>query len=367
MRPNGTDPSASTGGDAEHGWSRVTSMARWLARRRSPAVATPAVSVVIPVYNAAATLAECLTRLFQSTYVDFEVVLVDDGSTDQSPAIAANFPVRIVPTSGRVGPAAARNVGARAACGPLLFFIDSDVMVAPDTLARLADRYGQGDVDGLIGVQAAAMRHRDLVSQYKNLWMRWTYVRQTGEVPLFYTTAAAIRRDAFLSTGGFDEGYGNPNVEDTAFGQKLARLGIRVRVQPELEVEHVKRYSLGGLLRTDFLRAVALTRLKLRHRTELAHNNTSVPATYMASVPLAVAGAAALGAALLLGTHALAAAGAVLLAAAIALNANFLGAIRTSEGWGRAVAAAPLLGLELVVVGTGTGVGLLTYVLGRRY
>ena len=53
MRPNGTDP----GGDAEHGWSRVTSMARWLARRRPPAVATPAVSVVIPVYNAAATLA----------------------------------------------------------------------------------------------------------------------------------------------------------------------------------------------------------------------------------------------------------------------------------------------------------------------
>src|SRR5207237_990280 len=83
-----------------------------------------------------------------------------------------------------------------------------DVMVGPDTLARLADRYGQGDVDGLIGVQAAAMRHRDLVSQYKNLWMRWTYVRQTGEVPLFYTTAAAIRRDAFLSTGAFDEGDG---------------------------------------------------------------------------------------------------------------------------------------------------------------
>src|SRR5438552_2792012 len=160
MRPNGTDPRP----DSEHGWSRVTSMARWLARRHA-AHAAPAVSVVIPVYNAAATLAECLTRLFQSTFVDFEVVLVDDGSTDQSPAIAANFPVRIVPTPGRVGPAAARNVGARAACGALLFFVDSDVMVAPDTLARLAERYARGDVDGLIGVQSAAMRHRVLVSQ----------------------------------------------------------------------------------------------------------------------------------------------------------------------------------------------------------
>src|SRR5207244_6921026 len=127
--------------------------ARGLARRRHPAQAAPAVSVVIPVYNAAATLAECLTRLFQSTFVDFEVVVVDDGSTDQSAAIAANFPVHVVPTPGRVGPAAARNVGARAACGAFLFFIDSGVMVAPDTLARLAERYAQGDVDGLIGVQ----------------------------------------------------------------------------------------------------------------------------------------------------------------------------------------------------------------------
>ena len=87
----------------------------------------------------------------------------------------------------------------------------------------LAERLrADGDVDGFCGVQAAEMRHRDLVSQYKNLWMRWTYLRQSGDVPLFYTTAAAIRRDAFLRVGGFDVGYATPNVEDTAFGQKLA-------------------------------------------------------------------------------------------------------------------------------------------------
>src|SRR5262245_49542829 len=267
--------------------SRVTSMARWLSRKRgSAASAAPNVSVVIPVYNGESTLKECLGRLFESRFRDFETIVVDDGSTDQSATIAAAYPVRVIPTSGRVGPAAARNLGARMATGEVLFFIDSDVMVRPDTLALLAESFEAGDVDGLCGVQAAQMRYTNLASQYKNLWMRWTYLRQTGDVPLFYTTAAAIRREAFLRVGGFDQGYATPNVEDTAFGQKLARLGVRVRVHPELEVEHVKQYSLPSMLRTDFMRAVSLTRLKLRHPGDIAQNNTSVPSSYMASVPL---------------------------------------------------------------------------------
>jgi GT2 family glycosyltransferase len=362
MRPNGNqmnDPSRT---------NRVTSMARWLSRRRgAQAAPAPRVSVVIPVYNAEATLKECLTRLYESRFRDFETIIVDDGCTDQSPAIAAAFPVRIVPTSGRVGPAAARNLGARMAMGELLFFIDSDVMVRPDTLALVAESFEAGDVDGLCGVQAAQMRYTNIASQYKNLWMRWTYLRQTGDVPLFYTTAAAIRREAFLRVGGFDQGYATPNVEDTAFGQKLARLGVRVRVHPDLEVEHVKEYSLGSMLRTDFMRAVSLTRLKLRHPGDLAQNNTSVPSSYMASVPLSglTVLLLVLGVVFRLpGANAAAAAGAT---GVMGLNWEFLTAIRRSDGWARMLAAVPVLWLELLVVGGGTAVGLASYPFGRRY
>jgi hypothetical protein len=205
------------------------------------------------------------------------------------------------------------------------------------------------------------------VSQYKNIWMRWTYARKTGDVPLFYTTAAAIRRDAFLRAGGFDQAYATPNVEDTAFGQRLARLGIRVRVAPDVEVEHVKRYSLGGLLRTDYMRAVSLTRLKLREPRDLAQNNTSVPGGYILSVPLAALGTAALVAAAAAGVPAVAVAGALAMAGAVVLNRGFIEAIRSSDGWMRALAAIPLLWLELLVVGAGTGVGMASYLVGRRY
>ena len=245
------------------------------------------VSIIIPAYNAASTLAECLTRIFQSTYEAIEVILVDDGSTDGTRAIAANFPARVVATEGRAGPAAARNLGAHVAEGDILFFIDTDVMLRPDSIDRLVERLAEGDVDGVCGVQAVQMRHRDLVSQYKNLWMRWTYLRLRGDVPLFYTTAAAILRTRFWQAGGFDPAYATPSLEDTAFGQKLAHLGIRVQVQPDLEVEHVKRYSLASLLWTDFRRRFALLRLKLRHSGELGKNNSSVPTVYIASIPLA--------------------------------------------------------------------------------
>jgi GT2 family glycosyltransferase len=365
MRMNGTTPPATD--EPAAGWGRVTSMARWLARRRQAAGAAPRISVVMPVYNAESTLAECLTRLCSSSFPDFEVVLVDDGSTDQTRVIAANFPVRVVPSPGRVGPAAARNVGAQAARGDILFFIDSDVMVRPDSVGRVAERLVGENVDGVVGVQAASMRYRDVVSQYKNIWMRWTYLRKTGDVPLFYTTAAAIRRDAFLRAGGFDVAYATPNVEDTAFGQKLARLGIRVRVAPELEVEHVKRYSLGALLRTDFMRAVSLTRLKLRERGEIAQNNTSVPTTYMASVPLAGLGAALVLVAATAGWPLLALAGLAVLGATAGLNHGFIAALRQTDGWTRAFAAIPLLWIELLVVGLGTAVGMASYAVGRRY
>jgi GT2 family glycosyltransferase len=348
--------------------NRVTSMARWLSRKRGTAAATlPKVSVVIPVYNAEATLKECLGRLFDSRFRDFEVIVVDDGCTDQSPAIAATFPLRVVPTSGRVGPAAARNLGARMATGEVLFFIDSDVMVRPDSLALLAESFEAGDVDGLCGVQAAQMRYTNLASQYKNLWMRWTYLRQTGDVPLFYTTAAAIRREAFLRVGGFDQGYATPNVEDTAFGQKLARLGVRVRVHPDLEVEHVKAYSLRGMLRTDFMRAVSLTRLKLRHPVDLAQNNTSVPSSYVASVPLASIALVVTLLALAFSVPGASALGAASAAGVMGLNWEFLTAIRRSDGWARMAAAVPVLWAELLVAGAGSLVGLATYPFGRRY
>jgi GT2 family glycosyltransferase len=336
----------------------------------SRAEAAPRISVVMPVYNAEALLGECLAALRASRGIDYEILVVDDSSTDRSPAIAAAHACRVLPSGGRLGPAGARNLGARAARGEIVFFVDSDVVVRPDTLARLAAAFdGDPTLDGAIAVQAPAMRFRNICSLYKNLWMYYTYVRRAGEdVPLFYTTAAAIRRRAFLDSGGFDLNYTNPNVEDTDFGQKLARLGYRIRVLPDLEVEHVKGYDLAGLLRTDFLRSMSLARLKLRKSADsFTKNDTSVPAGYMLSVPLALVAALALGAALATGRGGLGLAFVLAIGVILVLNVGFLRLLRAHGGmraWGL---GCSLLIVELLAAGAGSMYGVATYLTGRKY
>lgn len=334
------------------------------------AAAAPRISIVMPVYNSERLLGECLAAVNASTFRDYEVIVVDDSSTDRSREIAAAHGARVVPSGGRLGPGRARNKGVEHARGDVVFFIDSDVVVRPDTLGRLMAAFDRDPgVAGLMAVQSPTMRFRNLCSVYKNLWMNYTYVRRAGQdVPLFYTTAAAIRRDAFIKSGGFDVNYVDPNIEDTDYGQKLASQGFRIQILPDLEVEHVKGYDLAGLLRVDFLRSMSLARLKLRKSADgISTNDTSVPTGYILSVPLA-------GIAVLLGLVGLALGNRMLLIAnflalvtILVLNIPFLRLIRAHGGvraWGL---SCGLLIIELLTAGAGSAVGIATYFGGKKY
>ena len=95
-------------------------------------------SVIVPVFNGAATLHRCLDAIFASEGATFEVVVVDDGSSDESTAIARTFPCRVLELPRNRGVAAARNQGAEAAVHDILVFIDADMFVQRGTLAQIA-------------------------------------------------------------------------------------------------------------------------------------------------------------------------------------------------------------------------------------
>lgn len=215
---------------------------------------------------------------------------MDDASGDRTPEVAGRYADRLVRVSGdRRGPAHARNRGAAAARGELLAFVDADVRVRPDTLRRLRDvltgpgRGAAGSGRGAAGSgRGAPGRPPDavfgsydddppapgVVSRYRNLLHHHVHQRHPGAAETFWAGCGAVRRSAFEAAGGFDDRrYRRPQIEDIELGRRLRALGSRIELRPEIRVTHLKRWTLGEVLRTDFRdRGVAWTRLLLRER-----------------------------------------------------------------------------------------------------
>lgn len=111
----------------------------------------PKVSVIIPAYNAAPYIAETLASVFAQSYPDYEVIVVDDGSTDDTLAVLEQFADRItLIRKPNGGPASARNAGLRQARGELLAFLDGDDLWLPDKLAAQVEFCEQHPTAGLV-------------------------------------------------------------------------------------------------------------------------------------------------------------------------------------------------------------------------
>jgi glycosyltransferase involved in cell wall biosynthesis len=251
------------------------------------------ISVVIPVHNGGQTLGKCLEALHRSNYPPYEIIVVDDCSTDDSFDVASRFSCRVSKLEERQGAAKAKNRGATRATGDVVFFTDADVLVEEDTLSLIADDLANPRISGVVGLLSTELGYSNFSSQYKNLWMHYTYARLPCYVGVFYTSAAAIRTAVFRQTTGFDENYRGASVtEDTEFGQRLLTAGHKIYLDKRLAVKHLKYYSLADIVRTDFRRSYGLTKTMLRNwfggSKQVCY--TSVPWFSVLGVPLSFLG-----------------------------------------------------------------------------
>lgn len=226
-------------------------------------------SVIIPVYNARAFLDRCLGALQRSTFTDYECIVVDDASTDDTRAIAANHGVRVIALGENGGPARARNHAARQAHGEIVVFIDADVCVHPDTLARIDAHFREAPAaDAVMGSYDDTPADPSFVSQYKNLFHHYVHQQSRTNAWTFWAGCGAVRREVFLRFGGFDESYRRPCIEDIELGFRLHAAGHRIDLDPTIQVTHLKRWTLLNLMRTDVRdRGVPWFILMMRHRT----------------------------------------------------------------------------------------------------
>lgn len=312
---------------------------------------------MIPVHDGGRPFVVCLRALRASGFDDRETVVVDDGSSDDSDERAREAGARVLSTGGRHGPAAARNLGARNARGRILLFLDADCAVHPDTLGRVVEILDSvPEIDAVFGSYDVRPPAPGLVSRYRNLLHHWTHQRGSVEASTFWAGCGAIRREAFEAVGGFDaDRYPRPAVEDIDLGVRLRTAGHRIRLAPEVQVTHLKRWSLRGMIRTDTLaRAAPWTELALRSGG--LPRDLNVGARGRASVA-AAAGVGGLVVASPLRPALLA--GAALLAIGhVGLNARFHRFLLDRGGPRLAIAAVPLHVVHHLCAGIGFGIGL---------
>lgn len=328
----------------------------------------PSVSVIIPAYNAARTLPQTLTALTSASPPPLEVIVVNDGSTDDTPRIAALNGTRVINLEKNVGAAAAKNCGASRARGDILFFTDSDIVPPRDAIGVLAHAFASTDCDGVVGLLDENIPARNWASQFKNLWMNFTYARfgKIDRIGLFYTSVAAMKRPVFEKLGGFDEEYRGASIaEDTEFGQRAWGSGAKILLEPGLRVVHLKAYSAMSILREDFKRARALTIMRLRKRGEPFF--TSVPLFYQLAVPTIYLTLLACLIPIYFSNPLLLLVPFIALLLFYVLNLSLLKFLAQKRGLGFTVRSALFLPIDVIVVGLGMLTALGNFASGERY
>jgi hypothetical protein len=210
------------------------------------------VSVIVPNYNKERTLHACLTAVYAQTPPPAEVIVVDDASTDRSRQIAARFPCTVLTFPSNRGVSAARNAGAARATGDVLFFVDSDIALAPGALAAavraLRTHPDCGVVQGIYDLRP--LYDDGPVEAYKTLFEHYWRRRATGVTTSTMFALTAVPRAVFDLVGGFDERL--RDAEDVEFGTRLPRR-YAIRVSDEIvgrhdDVDRLRPY-LSELLR----------------------------------------------------------------------------------------------------------------------
>jgi GT2 family glycosyltransferase len=213
----------------------------------------PATSVVIVSWNSAAYLPRCLDSLSAQTDHDFEVVLIDNGSTDGSlDEVCTRWPgliLHVKQLGQNWGFAAANNLGVNLANGEWIALLNSDAFPEPDWLKNLLQAAKQANAPHLMDGAGDALHISGLAWRRYASWPAAQFGSEPEEVFSACAAAALYSRRAFLQVGGFDEDFFSYH-EDIDLGFRMRLQGFRCLYVPEAVVYHIGSATLGA--QSDF-------------------------------------------------------------------------------------------------------------------
>ncbi len=228
------------------------------------------ISVVMPAYNASRTIRECLEAITSQDFAQgYEVIVVNDGSTDNTAEIVRGFGNVKLISQENAGPASARNNGAKNAKGSIVVFIDSDCIAQPNFLKEISRPFSDADVSGVQG--AYLCRNKQLMERFGQLEIEQRYERMKKRrfIDFMGSYAAAYGKNVFLEFGGFDESFPVASGEDTDLSFRISSAGHKFVFNPKANVYHFHPDSLRKYLRVKFFRGYWRVLVYRKHKKKV--------------------------------------------------------------------------------------------------
>jgi glycosyltransferase involved in cell wall biosynthesis len=263
------------------------------------------VSIVIPAYNAERTIGDCLKALSEQDFTgDFEIIVVDDGSSDSTPGIASRFEnVRLLKQE-NAGPAAARNKGAQEAKGDIILFTDSDCVPEGDWVSQMVRSFEEDP--GISGVKGRyRTRQKELVARFVQFEYedKYDYMKRHRYIDFIDTYSAGFKRDVFLQMQGYDPGFPVACAEDVELSYRMSSQGYKMVFNPRAVVYHIHPSGLWNYLRKKYKfaywRMLAVKKnpdklVKDTHTPQLMKFQTLLPPAFLAALAASALDAKAL-------------------------------------------------------------------------
>jgi len=214
-------------------------------------------SYIIPFYNSKNTIVESISSILDQDDA-LEIILVDDHSEDNPKDVIGCYlekyeKIKYIRNDFQLGPGLSRNVGARAAAGDILVFLDADIVIPPETSRIIRNYFFEGKIrpqpDAVVANRAKEELCKSFVSRYKNYWTSYTLSTLKGWTSFLGASFVAIKKDIFWAVNGFRS---MPCAEDNDLGYRLAMNDYKIYFADDLMVSHNKKFSVFSLLKREF-------------------------------------------------------------------------------------------------------------------
>jgi len=236
------------------------------------------ISIIIPMYNSEKTILDTLSGLEDQTRKDFEVIVVDDGSTDASPKLVEQFKekthlsLRLVRQE-NAGPAKARNRGVESSQGKIIIFLDSDCIPPKNWVEEMTLPLRENIVGSNCGYR---VKNKDsIVARYVDYEMAKRHEKMVGKhIDTLGGYSACLLREIFMKVGGFDTAYTTSSGEDFDLAFRITKMGYRLVFVDKTFVYHYHPDSLKRYLRQQFYRGCWRVRMYLKSKDRILNGDS---------------------------------------------------------------------------------------------